>query len=170
MVSGDLNLTSGEKLTIEIDGTAGAGVAGGHDQVTVTGAVYLNNAVLTGTLGFTPADGTNFIIIDNDGTDAVVGTFNGLSDGDEITIGDYKFTINYDGGDGNDVVLENATPLAVTLALFETEADTDSVLIRWATVSERDNLGFNLYRATEIDGQQTQLNSELIPSQVPGSG
>lgn len=68
------------------------------------------------------------------------------------------------------VNINQVSSLAVDLALFETEANTDSVLIRWLTVSEGDNLGFNLYRATEVDGVQEQLNPSLIPAQAPGSG
>ena len=39
-------------------------------------------------------------------------------------------------------------------------------------MSERDNLGFNLYRraSTSDDDEITPLNAQLIPSQAPGSG
>jgi len=40
----------------------------------------------------------------------------------------------------------------------------------WATATETDNFGFNLYRATELEGLKTKLNDEMIPSLVaPGS-
>jgi hypothetical protein len=42
------------------------------------------------------------------------------------------------------------------------------VTLNWETASEIDNLGFNLYRATAENGERTQLNAELIPSQGPG--
>ena len=49
----------------------------------------------------------------NDGTDAVEGTFKGLNDGDKFTLGAYTYQINYDAGDGNDVVLlATGTPSA----------------------------------------------------------
>ncbi|HSN73785.1 MAG TPA: right-handed parallel beta-helix repeat-containing protein, partial [Anaerolineae bacterium] len=57
--------------------------------------------------------------------------------------------------------------LAVSLASFEAVAQADDVLLRWETVSEVDNTGFNLYRATRVDGEQTLL--AFIPSQAPGS-
>lgn len=90
------------------------------------------------------------------------------------TIPDGSYTISSIGNNWNtektlDLRLQ-VGPLAVNLALFEAEANGDSVLIRWQTVSELDNLGFNLYRATERDGEQIRLNSDLILAQAPGSG
>ena len=46
-----------------------------------------------------------FMIIQNDGTDPVVGTFAGLAQGATIVQGGMRFRISYDGGTGNDVVL-----------------------------------------------------------------
>ena len=43
------------------------------------------------------------------------------------------------------------------------------MLVRWETVSEVDNLGFNLWRGTSPNAPDTQLNASLIPSQAPGS-
>ena len=62
-------------------------------------------------------------------------------------------------------------PTAVELASFTAtpQAWTRSILIEWETVSEVDNLGFNLYRAESPDGRQIRLNASLIPSQGPGS-
>jgi Dockerin type I domain len=61
--------------------------------------------------GFTPSVGNQFVIIDNDGTDAVSGTFAGLSEGATVTANGLSFTISYLGGTGNDIVLTRiATP------------------------------------------------------------
>jgi hypothetical protein len=60
--------------------------------------------------------------------------------------------------------------LAVQLATFEATCQNSQILVTWQTVSELDNLGFNLYRNTSADGPSLQLNSELIASQAPGSG
>jgi hypothetical protein len=49
--------------------------------------------------------GTSFTLINNDGTDAVVGTFKGLPEGATLTSGGMTFQISYVGGTGNDVVL-----------------------------------------------------------------
>ena len=46
------------------------------------------------------------IIIQNDGSDTVTGTFNGLAQGATVTVGSFTGRINYFGGDGNDVTIE----------------------------------------------------------------
>src|SRR6185295_16994203 len=46
-----------------------------------------------------------FIIINNDGADPIVGTFNGLPEGSGFSAGGFGFRINYAAGTGNDVVL-----------------------------------------------------------------
>jgi hypothetical protein len=79
----------------------------GYDQLKVNGTVNLGNGIVSGILqvGYMPAVGTQFVIIDNDGTDAVVGNFAGLPQGGVILISGRPFTISYTGGTGNDVVL-----------------------------------------------------------------
>jgi hypothetical protein len=59
--------------------------------------------------------------------------------------------------------------LAVTLADLRVEAQSDHVLVAWETVSELNNLGFNLYRSTSPDAVGEPINAALIPSQAPGS-
>jgi hypothetical protein len=57
-----------------------------------------------------------YMLIANDGSDAVSGTFTGLSEGSLLVSGIYAFKVSYRGGDGNDVVLTllnfNHLPLA----------------------------------------------------------
>jgi hypothetical protein len=79
--------------------------ANSADQIKVVGAVNLTGSTLAPTLNFTPATGSKFTIIDNDGADAVVGTFNGQAQGMTVHIGGRPFSISYTGGNGNDVVL-----------------------------------------------------------------
>ena len=69
------------------------------------------NLVLSGTL--TPQAGQTFTIVNNDGTDAIMGMFNGRAE--TTTIPNFlgsglSATISYMGGDGNDVVLTVVTP------------------------------------------------------------
>jgi hypothetical protein len=59
------------------------------------------------------------------------------------------------------------SPTSVTLLSFTAEPAENSVLLQWETATEVDNLGFNLHRAERKDGPRTQVNAELIPSQVP---
>ena len=72
------------------------------------------------------------------------------------------------GGEVEDYVFQTA-PLAVNLAGFSVEATGSGVTLAWETVSETNNLGFNVYRGESVDGPWTQLNAEMIPAAAPGS-
>src|SRR5205814_1119512 len=81
------------------------------DQLRVNGPVQIdNNSSLQISLGFTPAFGSTYRIIDNDGSDSVNGTFAALAEGALITSGSVTFQITYQGGSGNDVVLTRVHP------------------------------------------------------------
>jgi autotransporter-associated beta strand protein len=100
----NLTLSSSSTFSAVVSGaTAGTG----YDQINVTGTVTLTGSSLSVTIGtgFTPSLGESFTLISNDGTDAVVGTFTGLAQGGTFTVGGETFQINYQGGDGNDVVI-----------------------------------------------------------------
>ena len=53
--------------------------------------------------------GDKFTIIDNQSDTDVSGTFDGIAEGSTVTVGSMAFTISYEGGDGNDVVLTATT-------------------------------------------------------------
>ena len=103
--SSNVNFSSTGNFTVELTGP-NPGV-GGYDQLNVTGTVSLANAILNVIPNFTApvAIGQQFTIINNDGADAITGTFNGLANGAQFSAGGYTFRINYAGGTGNDVVL-----------------------------------------------------------------
>ncbi|MBI1928954.1 hypothetical protein HYR99_32500 [Candidatus Poribacteria bacterium] len=62
-------------------------------------------------------------------------------------------------------------PLPVELASFNAQAQDGRIVLRWATASESDNLGFNVYRSRTPNGSFTKLNSRLIPGLgTSGSG
>ena len=107
--TGNLTLASGSTATMELNGTT-AGT--GYDQINVTGTVTISNATLNATVGYTPANGDVYTLIDNDGVDAVTGTFDGLTEGATLTIGGSSFKISYLGGTGNDVTLAYLAPPA----------------------------------------------------------
>lgn len=100
--TGNLTLASGSTASMEINGTA-AGT--GHDQINVTGTVTINNASLTTSFGYTSSLGDRYVLISNDGADAVTGSFNGLSEGATFSAGGRSYRISYAGNDGNDVTL-----------------------------------------------------------------
>ncbi|MCB1496901.1 MAG: autotransporter-associated beta strand repeat-containing protein, partial [Bauldia sp.] len=103
--TGNVALAAGATFAVELAGTT-PGI-GGYDQVKVTGTVSLGGASLDGDVlpGFVPSVGDSFTIIDNDGADAVAGTFAGLAEGASFVLDQRAMTITYHGGDGNDVVL-----------------------------------------------------------------
>ncbi len=110
----DLNLAAGSASDFEIQDTNSAGATAGtdYDQVNVTGTVTIDpSATLTvDTTGSTDITaGEEYILISNDGTDAVSGTFSGLAEGAVVStdIGGSGSAgvITYAGGDGNDVAI-----------------------------------------------------------------
>ena len=100
--TGNLTLAGGSTATMEIDGTT-AGTQ--YDQIAVTGTVTINSATLTTVFGYTSATGDSYVLISNDGADAVTGTFSGLAEGATFTSGGRTYRISYAGNDGNDVTL-----------------------------------------------------------------
>jgi len=99
-----LTMEAGSTYEVEINGET---ACSGYDQAQVSGAVDVTDAILDvqRLSSYSPTNGTQFIIIDNDGTDAVTGAFEGMPNGSTFTVDGVTYRINYDGGDGNDVVL-----------------------------------------------------------------
>jgi autotransporter-associated beta strand protein len=96
-------LGSGAAFNVVLGGlTPGSG---GYDQLNVTGTVNLGSSTLNVSVTFPVAVGNSFTIINNDGTDAIVGTFHGLAEGATFVVSGMTFQITYRGGDGNDVVV-----------------------------------------------------------------
>lgn len=79
----------------------------GYDQLIVGGSVTLSGGILNLSMynGFQAPVGTVYTIINNDGADAVNGTFSGISEGGTASIDGHLFRVSYTGGDGNDVTL-----------------------------------------------------------------
>ena len=98
-VTGNMTLNSGDVLAMEANSAV---ACTGYDQFIVNGTVTLGGATLNLTLGYTPSGADAIMLINNDGGDAVTGTF---AQGATITVPGAVFNINYAGGDGNDVVL-----------------------------------------------------------------
>lgn len=66
-------------------------------------------------------------------------------------------------------ISEPSTPLAVTLAGFQAQWADNQVLVTWDTVSEINNMGFNLYRSQSPDQVGELITAQMVPSQAPGS-
>jgi len=84
------------------------------------------------------AAGQAFVLIDNDGTDPVSGTFAGLPEGAGLTgagfSGSAPFRITYAGGTGNDVVVIAIATTATTLVSSPNPANTGEAITLSATV------------------------------------
>ena len=134
--TGSLTLFSGATLAAEIAGatTPGAyslpGMIVGLDQVLVNGTVSLGGATLNLYTSRSNTIGASYALIDNDGVDAVVGTFAGLQEGAKFTTGSLAYGVTYTGGDGNDVVvtrIDNTAPVSGDASISTVE-DTAKVL------------------------------------------
>ena len=104
------------ELIVELVGDGGPGDANGHDQINVAGAVSIDNSTAlltvdpTGLTGSEFSAGSPFVVISNDGTDSVTGSFAGLGEGAVVHSNfaglGLNLLISYQGGsEGNDVVL-----------------------------------------------------------------
>uniref|UniRef100_UPI0020C54DAA beta strand repeat-containing protein n=1 Tax=Anatilimnocola floriformis TaxID=2948575 RepID=UPI0020C54DAA len=113
------NYVENGALQIQIGSPSGSVAGTDYDQVKVlsSGSVAIGaSATLvvtyTGAAGtFNPGSGQVYVIIDNDGTSPAdtTGTFNGLPAGATVMVDGKAMTIQYNGGDGNDVVLVGPT-------------------------------------------------------------
>ena len=124
-VFGNVTLNSGSNFNVELTGTA---VGTQYDQLVVSGTTTLNNANLNIlSVPVYPALSDQFFIINNTGTGAVSGTFNGLAEGASFSwvLGGDTFTANItylgDFGTnsltgGNDVLVYNVVPEPGTFA------------------------------------------------------
>jgi hypothetical protein len=123
-----VSFADGAELAIQIDGTE---VDTEYTQLNVAGTVDLTGAALTVRGAYSPAVGDVFTVVNNGGSDPIIGTFDGLPEG--AVISDFLgsgllATITYIGGDGNDVVLtvqSCATRIDMTIVREPTGTDDD---------------------------------------------
>ncbi|MFL5800339.1 MAG: hypothetical protein ACJ8CR_01065, partial [Roseiflexaceae bacterium] len=102
-----VTLAGSSTLQVTINGSG----AGQFGQIKIIGGLALANAALALSGGAGVPVGTSLVLLANDGSDAVSGTFGGLPTGSVISIGTSVFLVSYTGGDGNDVVLTRAARL-----------------------------------------------------------
>jgi autotransporter-associated beta strand protein len=98
LTAGNTSLAAGSTLALNLAGTTNS------DRLTIIGTVAVGGALQLGT-PTALAVGDTIPLIDNDGTDAVGGTFTGLPQGVTVFLGGQQFAFCYTGGTGNDVVL-----------------------------------------------------------------
>ncbi len=77
-----------------------------HDMVVVIGTVTIQTGTTLNLLnGYANSETDEIILINNDGSDPIMGTFAGFEEGAVVNFGGFNGTISYVGGDGNDLVL-----------------------------------------------------------------
>jgi hypothetical protein len=105
-----LTIPSADSLKIVIDG---ATADSGFTQLNVAGLIDLTGAALSLSGGYTPLTNDILTIVNNDGVDAVTGTFSGLAEGAVVTFNGIPLTVSYVGGSGNDVTLSYLNEIVV---------------------------------------------------------
>jgi|GEM_PF-6410610 len=108
-INGNFTQSGTGQLEIELDGAASTGAFG---QLVVNGTVSLGGSISV-TCGYLPAHGDSFVVVSNDRSDSIGGTFSGLPEGSIVSVNGAYFRLSYVGGDGNDVSLTtiNAPPV-----------------------------------------------------------
>jgi hypothetical protein len=106
-VNGDATFVGNASIPATLVTALGGATGNNQDKLIVNGAVKLQKAALSVLLtrGFAPGVGGSFVIVSNDGTDPVEGTFQSKPEGSTFVVGATTFSISYHGGDGNDIVL-----------------------------------------------------------------
>jgi len=102
-------LTANGGLTGAANGFYVAGMDATHaSRLDVNGPVDLGGVALSLDFlgGYSPPFGHTFKVIQNDGTDAVSGTFSGVAEGGLYKTGGMEFNVTYAGGTGNDVNIQ----------------------------------------------------------------
>lgn len=142
------------------------------DALKVTGTVALGGCALKLTVAptFAAALGAPLVVIDNDGTDPISGTFAGLPEGGLIEVGDRAFRISYAGGSGNDVVLfaQNVVPVVtsqatavpspagigetVTFSVAATDGNQDKLIYDWSFGDATTGTGASVTHAYSVAG------------------
>jgi predicted outer membrane repeat protein len=137
----------------------------GYPRLTVSGGVNLNGQSLdlTGTT-FPGVPGDTFTVVENDGADAIAGTFSGLSEGATFPwpgSPGLRARISYVGGTGNDVVLTLLT-LEVTNTADSGPGSLRAALATAATTPGADVIGFSRSAVFRIDSVFTPTNTEYL--------
>ena len=130
--TGNLSVQGGTSIfQIRIDFT------GTHnDKIRTTGRVTLGHPTLQLNIPASlPVAGQTFLLIDNDGADPVVGTFQGLPEGATFEASGADFQISYVAGTGNDVVVTALSMPSCTISSSANPAPAGASIVLTAHVA-----------------------------------
>ncbi len=121
-IAGTTTLAAGN-LGLTINGTV---VNTLYDQLNIIGSLDVTGCRLALNGSLIPAAGSSYTLINNDGGDAIIGTFVGLPQGTIFSFNGIAMRISYTGGSGNDVTIEpsNTAPTISDVASSSTLEDT----------------------------------------------
>ncbi|MEZ6140843.1 MAG: hypothetical protein R3B84_09750 [Zavarzinella sp.] len=109
---GDTNLQTGSTIDVKINNLSDPSPLAGtdFDQFIVNGTVTIDTTSTLNLIDNLPGSnngvfGDVLVLINNDGADAVIGTFAGLPNAGDFMFDGNTWRIFYAGGDGNDVVM-----------------------------------------------------------------
>ena len=158
IINGNLTQSAGSIYTADI---AGATAGTNYDQLVVNGSVTVAGALtLNGT--FTPAGFQTFTLIDNDGADAVIGTYTGLAEGATFQVNGRNYRISYVGGTGNDVTVSYLPALTINdVTVTEGTGGTKTATFT-VTLSDAGSAGATV-------NWQTNIGTALAPDDYTGA-
>jgi len=125
-----LALASGSTFAAQIgSNTPGDGIAF-HDQIAVQGSVALAGATLITSFinSFIPAGTDRFVLITNDGSDPVTGTFSGFPEGAKVAVSGVNMYITYAGDSANPAISGNDVILSIQPVINGTSGP-DTVIV-----------------------------------------
>lgn len=122
-VAGNITLSSAATFQQEI---AGAAAGTQYDQLIATGAVNLNNAILSIVPTYTPSSGAVFTIMTGA---SVTGTFAGLPEGSLVTSSGLTFRVNYTATSVTLTYVSGTVTAPTTTTLAETGVPAAIALI-----------------------------------------
>ncbi|MFI5428593.1 Ig-like domain-containing protein [Aeromicrobium sp. UC242_57] len=159
LATGNLSLTSTSAMSVDL-------AADTNDRVDVAGTVQLSGPVLEPSLAHVPSVGDSFTIVDNDGSDAVSGTFADLPEGAYLIVDGARLQISYVGGSGNDIVLTAAlAPTTTTVSSSVPSAVTGEPITFTATTTSEGTAVPGGTTRFLVDGDQAQA-----PTSVDAAG
>jgi autotransporter-associated beta strand protein len=181
------NVFFGSSTYYHVD-IGGPAPGSGYDQLKVRGTNTLggNSIGTSGTqlrvrvgAGFAPTEGQQFVILDNDGSDAIVGRFDGLPNNSIFTaLTGERFHIRYSDLFGNDVVLTYTNPATRVVTNIITggngngvvevnECNFLSVVLTNTTGEDLNNVTGTL--ATKTPGVSVTYGTAAFPA-IPAAG